>query len=89
MKEFAWSGLKHGINCTLNSIFLFVIFILGAKFSIDGLEVPAEDVIISTVLLYTVFKVIGFKLDAMPSYEEAEAQAEKIFSICDNTKEEN
>ena len=71
MDKFAWSGLKQGINCTLNNTFLFIIFILGAKFSISELEVPAEDVIVSTVLLYTVFKVIGFKLETMPSYDEA------------------
>ena len=35
MDKFAWSGLKQGINCTLNNIILFIIFILGAKFSID------------------------------------------------------
>ena len=58
------------MNCVLNNIFLFIIFILGAEFSINELEVPADDVIVSSVLLYTVFKVIGFMFDAMPSYDE-------------------
>ena len=86
MDGLKWPGLNLVIAHTGHNLFLLVIFVLGVAISIDYLELPADKVIISTVMLFTVFVVVGFKLGNMPSTETLKMEAQGIFKVIGNGK---
>ena len=81
MNGLHWPGLNLMLAHTGHNIFLLVIFVLGVAISIDYLEQPAENVIISTVMLFTVFVVVGFKLGNLPN---TDIETQRIFSVIGN-----
>ena len=67
-------------------IFLLLIFVIAYDWSVDHLSLNEEDVLVSTVLLFFVLCVAGFKMGSLPSSSSASDPAKNVLSIIDEQK---
>lgn len=62
------------------------MFVFGQEALVNYLEIQADDVLVTIIVLFLIFSLVGFKLGSLPLEAETEKYAFNIFSVIDAAK---
>ena len=65
------------------NIYMFIILLIGVNICIEYLELPPDEVLVSSFVVYITFGVVGSKLGNMPTSRDVVKSAKAIFSLID------
>lgn len=79
-------GCRIGFAQAGRNLFLFCVFVFGQEALVNYLEIQADDVLVTIIVLFLIFSLVGFKLGSLPLEAETEKYAFNIFSVIDAAK---
>lgn len=65
------------------NIYMFIILLIGVNICIEYLELPPDEVLVSSIVVYVSFLVVGSKLGNMPAMRDVIKSGKAIFSLID------
>ena len=79
-------GCRIGFAQAGRNLFLVSVFIFGQQALVNHLEIQADDVLVTIIVLFLIFSLVGLKLGSLPIEAETEQCAFNIFSVIDKAK---